>query len=156
MANIITPMDTNLAASGKTISLSGSIEFDVGAHGSGRQALIQLLTTSLAFDQMLTFQVDVTAAQTDYNLWEAAARDLGARCVAVVCLYGSGAVAVNGGATPTGFPMSADATAGNSWFIYNNPSGGTLEVGAEDTGPGIQKIAVSTEVESRFLVMVFL
>lgn len=154
MANDITPMVTSLAASGKSAKLSASIEFDVDEHGNGRAALVDWLTASMEYDQLISFQVDVEAAQTDYNLWEAPT-GVKARAVAIMCLEGAGAVAINSGDTPTGFPLASDATSGNGWMLYNNPSGVELTVGGTPTGGGIQDIKVSTENEARFLVLVF-
>jgi len=155
MTNPIEPMVTNLPSSGKSIKLSADIEFDVDAHGAGRAALVQWLTSSMGYDQMIPLQVNVEAAQTDYNLWTAPA-GIKARAVAMRCLYGGGAVAINSGNTPTGFPLIADATNGDGWMIYNNPGGAEITVGGIPTGGGIQDIKVSTENESRFLVLVFI
>jgi len=161
MANIITPMATNIAASGKTLSLSTNMEFDVGAPGGtgNRTPLIQLAISSMAFDQMIPFQVDVTAAQAAVNLWEAPSADLRARAVIIECLYGGGGILINPNGTPIPFPLASDGVT-PSWFMYANPLGTEVAVTVNSTltttGPGIQKITVDTENESRFQGYVFI
>ncbi len=66
MSNIITPMATNIAASGKVLSLTTNLEYDVGKHGGtgNRTPLVQLAIDSMTFDQMIPFQIDIEAAQS--------------------------------------------------------------------------------------------
>ena len=154
MPNIIDPMVTALADSGKQAKMSASVEFDVDEHGSGRAPVVSYLTEGMGYNQMLDFQVDVGAAETDYNLWEAPA-GVKARAVMIRCILGGGAIALNSGNTPTGFPLVADNTAGNGWLMYSNPSETEITVGGTPTGNGIQDIKVSTENESRFHVLIF-
>ena len=145
MANVITPMETNLAASGKELKLESTIEFNLGAPAD-RTPIITLLKEGLAFDQMIPFQVDIEAAQTDYNLWEAPSENLRARAVIVTCLYGAGGLKINPDGTPIPVPLAE-----GGWFLYVNPDG----VGIPTSGPGINKITVDTENEARFQGYVF-
>ena len=161
MANVITPMATNIAASGKVLNLSTNIEFDVGAHGvtGNRTPLIELAISEMAYDQMIPFQMDVEAAQSGYNLWEAPSAALRARAVIIECLYGSGGILINPDGDPIPFPLASDGVT-PSWFMYANPLGTELTVTVAGspvtTGPGIQKITVDTENEARFQGYVFI
>jgi len=161
MSNTITPMATNIAASGKVLSLTTGLEFDVGAHsGTGnRTPLIQLAISSMAFDQMIPFQIDIEAAQSGVNLWEAPSAALRARAVIIECLYGAGGILINPDGDPTPFPLASDGTT-PSWFMYANPLGTELTVTVAGspvtTGKGIQKITVDTENEARFQGYVFI
>lgn len=154
MANTLDPMATNIAASGKALTINSTVEFNVG--GTDDQTpLVNLVTSGMTFDQMFDFQVDVEAAQDGYNLWEAPSEALRARAVIVQCLYGAGGVVINPVGADVPFPVAADPTAGNGFMIYCNPSGVGLTTDDGATGPGIQKVTVSTENESRFKVYVF-
>jgi|GEM_PF-4500682 len=160
MVNPIDPMATNLAASGKTLKISTQLEFDVGEHGVDRMPLIDLLAEDLAYDQMIPFQIDVEAAQKGVNLWTAPAEGLRARAVVVVCLYGSGGIIINGDGDPLPFPIATSDASKPAWVAYVNPDGTglTVDVGGAptQTGPGINKVTVDTEVESRFQGYVFI
>ncbi len=160
MSNIITPMDTNIAASGKTVALTSGIEFDVGEHGAGRTPIIELAIEAMAYDQMLpAFQVDIAAAQKGHNLWEAPGEDLRARAVIIQCLYGAGGVLINPDGDPLPFPLASDGET-PAWLMYANPGGVglTVDIGGTPTltGPGIQKITVDTETEARFVCYIFI
>lgn len=156
MANNLDPGSTNIAASGRTLELKASAEFNVGPPGSDNKLpLVNFLASAMAFDQMYDFVQDIEAAQDDVNLWEAPSEALRARAVIIQCEYGGGGVVINPNAAEVPFPLSADDTAGNGFLVYGNPSGLGLTTGAGATGPGIQKITVSTEVESRFKVYIF-
>lgn len=158
MANDITPGITNIATSGRTLSLSASAEYNVGKPTTteNRTPIVNFAVSALAFDQMIEFGMDVPAAIDDHNLWEAPDITLRARAVIVECEYGGGGIVINPGTGNTPFPLSADTSLGNGFLIYTNPSGSGLTVGAGATGSGIQKINVSTEVESRFKVYIFI
>lgn len=156
MANTLTPMDTNIAASGKTIKVTGSLEFDMGnpSNSTDRKPLINLLMDDLPFDQMIPFSLDVTAGQTDVNLWEAPSEDLRARVVVVYCDYGGGALKINPDGDPIPVPLAAEG-----FFMYANKDDGPIvDVGGVPTATkkGIAKITVSTENESRFRGYVFI
>jgi len=161
MANVLTPMATNIAASGKVLSLTTNIEYDVGKHGAtgNRTPLIQLAIDSMTFDQMIPFQIDIEAAQSGVNLWEAPSAALRARAVIVECLFGAGGILINPDGTPIPFPLASDGVT-PSWFMYSNPLGTelTVTVGSTPvtTGPGIQKITVDTENEARFQGYIFI
>ncbi len=161
MSNVITPMATNIAASGKVLSLSTGIEFDVGAHGvtGNRTPLIQLAIDSMPFDQMIPLQLDIEAAQSGVNLWEAPSAELRARAVIIECIYGAGGILINPDGNPIPFPLASDGVT-PSWFMYANPLGTSLTVTVAaapvTTGPGIQKITVDTENEARFQAYVFI
>lgn len=105
MSNVITPMATNIAASGKVLSLSTNLEFDVGKHGGtgNRTPLVQLAIDSMTYDQMIPFQIDIEAAQSGVNLWEAPSAALRARAVIVECLFGAGGILINPTGTPSHF-----------------------------------------------------
>jgi len=155
MANTLTPMTTNLAASGKSVTVSGSLEFDMGDPGSSsdRTPLINLLMSELAFDQMIPFALDLEAAQSDVNLWEAPSEDLRARVVVIYCDYGAGAVIINGNGDPIPIPLAAEG-----FFMYANKADGPIvTVGGSPTATklGINKITVSTEIETRIRGYVF-
>lgn len=154
MSNIITPMETNLAASGKALKVQSSLEFDMGAPAVDRKPLINLVRENIQYDQMIPFQINVTAAQKGVNLWEAPAEGLRARAIVVLCLYGAGGIIINGDGDPLPFPIGA-----GGWMIYVNPLGTSLTVDVDgtptETGPGIQKVTVDTENESRFQGYVF-
>jgi len=147
MANVITPMTTNLPASEKELKLQSTIEFDVGAHGTDRTPIITLAKDALAFDQMIPLQVDIEAAQTGYNIWEAPSEALRARAIVLVCLYGAGGIYINPDGTPVPFPLAE-----GGWFLYVNPEGD----GIPNSGPGINKVTVDTENEARFQGYVFI
>lgn len=157
--NDITPMATNIAASGKTLNVSSQLEFDVGQHQSDRMPLIDLVANSIAFNQMIPFQVDIAAAQKGHNLWEAPSEALRARAIIIVCLYGAGGILINPDGDPVPFPLATSDPAEPAWFLYVNPSGDdlTVDVGGvpTSTGPGIQKVTVDTENEARFQGYVF-
>lgn len=148
MANDITPMTTNLAASGKTLAITSAVEFSVG-NTDNRTPIVELAISAMAFDQMIVDTVNVEAAQADYNIWAAPSADLKARAVLVECAYGAGGVKVN--ASTSVFPISADDTLGNGFMLYCNPSG----LGTATSGAGIDTITVDTDNESRFNVYVF-
>ena len=155
MSNTLTPMDTNLAASGKKITVTGSLEFDMGnpSNSADRTPLINLLMSELPFDQMIPFSLDITAAQADVNLWEAPSEDLRARVVVVYCDYGGGALKINPDGDPIPVPLAAEG-----FIIYANKDDGPIvDVGGSPTPTkkGISKITVSTENESRFRGYVF-
>ena len=160
MANTIDPMVTNIAASGKVLNLTTGIEFDVGENGAGRTPLIDLAVAAMPYDQMIPFQVDIEAAQSGVNLWEAPSAALRARAVIIVCLYGAGGILINPDGDPTPFPLATADAASPAWLMYVNPDGTSLEVTVAaapvDTGPGIQKITVDTENEARFQGYVFI
>jgi hypothetical protein len=160
MANTIDPMVTNIAASGKVLNLSTGIEFDVGENNAGRTPLIDLVATAMPYDQMIPFQVDIEAAQSGVNLWEAPAEGLRARAVIIVCLYGSGGILINPDGDPLPFPLATAVASAPAWLLYVNPDGTGLEVTVAaapvNTGPGIQKITVDTENEARFQGYVFI
>ena len=155
MANVLDPMTTNLAASGKTLTANASLEFDMGVHGSSdRTPLINLVMDELPFNQMLPFALDVEAGEVDKNLWEAPTPDLRARGVAIVCDYGGGALKINPDGDPLPFPLAAEG-----FILYMNKNEGpTVDVGGVPTTTkrGISKITVSTENESRFRGYVFI
>lgn len=161
MANDITPMVTNIAASGKVLNLTTGIEFDVGAHGvnGNRTPLIALAIEGMAYDQMIPFQVDTEAAQAGVNLWEAPVEALRARAVIIECVYGAGGIIINPDGNPIPFPLASDGTV-SAWLLYANPVGTGLvvDVGGipTNTGPGINKITVDTENEARFMGYVFI
>ncbi len=155
MANTITPMETNLAASGKTVTVGGSLDFDMGdpSNSSDRTPLINLLMSELAFDQMIPFALDLEAAQVDVNLWEAPSEDLRARVVVLYCDYGGGAIIINGDGDPIPVPLAAEG-----FLMYANKADGpTVDVGGSPTATklGINKITVSTENETRIRGYVF-
>lgn len=154
MSNVIEPQTTNLAASGKNLKVQSTLEFDMGEPAVDRKPLITLVRENIAFDQMIPFQVNIQAAQKGYNLWEAPSEDLRARAVVILCHYGAGGIIINGAGDPLPFPIGA-----GGWVLYVNPLGTSLEVDVggtpTDTGPGIQKITVDTENESRFQGYVF-
>jgi hypothetical protein len=157
MANTITPNNTNIATSGRTLNLSTEVEYNAGeAVTTNKAALIKLVTAAMPYKQCIDIVIDVPATATDFNLWEATDIDTRAVGVVVVCEYGGGGVTINPDGAPIPFPISADSNAGNGYIIYCNPSGLGLTVGAVQTGRGINKVAVSTEVESRFNVYVFI
>ena len=160
MPNTITPMTTNLAASGKKFKLTSQLEFDLGMHGSDRTPIIDLLAENLSVDQMIPFQVDVAAAQKGYNLWEAPSAGLRARAVVVICLYGAGGILINPNGNPLPFPLATSDPENPAWFLYVNPEGTelTVDVGGVPTltGQGIQKITVDTENEARFQGFIFI
>ena len=156
MANTITPQSTNIAASGRTVTLQSSAEFNVGLPNSANKLpLVNFLADAMAFEQMIDYVVDVAAATDDENIWEATSEALRARAVIIQCEYGGGGIVINPAAAEIPFPLSADETAGNGFMMYANPGGIGLTTGAGATGPGIQKISVSAEVESRFKVYIF-
>ena len=161
MSNIITPMATNIAASGKVLSLITNLEYDVGKHGGtgNRTPLVQLAIDSMTFDQMIPFQIDIEAAQSGVNLWEAPSAALRARAVIIECLFGAGGILINPDGDPLPFPLASDGIT-PSWFMYSNPLGTALTVTVAaapvTTGPGIQKITVDTENEARFQGYVFI
>lgn len=158
MANVITPMSTNLAASGKKLKLAVTIEFDVGAHNAGQIPIVDLEVAAMSYNQMIPFQIDIVAAQKGVNLWEAPSLSLRARAVIIQCLYGAGGILINPDGDPTPFPLASDGTS-PSWLTYINPDGTSLEVDVGgspvQTGPGIQKITVDTENEARFQGYIF-
>lgn len=156
MPNTLTPMATNLSPSGKTFTLSAQLSFDMGVHNVDRTPLIDLLASAIAFNQMIPFSLDVEADQTDVNLWEAPDEDLRARAVVIVCRYGGGGVLINPDGTPIPFPLTAGDGTKPGFLIYVNPSGNSVELTPDATGPGINKITVSTENESRFEGYVFI
>jgi hypothetical protein len=160
MANTITPMTTNLAASGKQLKLTSQIEFDLGRHDADRLPLIDLLAEEIAFNQMIPFQVDVAADEKGFNLWEAPEEALRARAIIVVCLYGAGGILINPDGNPLPFPLATADAANPAWFLYVNPEGTGLTVDVDGsptaTGPGIQKVTVDTEHEARFQGYVFI
>lgn len=153
MSNVIEPQVTNLAASGKALKVQSSLEFDMGAP-SDRKPLVTLVRENIQFDQMIPFQVNVKADQKGFNLWEAPDETLRARAVVVLCLYGAGGIIINGDGNPLPFPIGA-----GGWLMYVNPLATSLTVDVDgtptETGPGIQKITVDTENESRFQGYVF-
>ncbi len=159
MANPIDPMVTSLGTSGKLLTIGSTLEFDVGEHGVDRMPLITLLAESLAYDQMIPFQIDVEAAQKGINLWTAPAESLRARAVVIVCLEGGGGILINPDGDPLPFPIATSDPLKPAWIAYVNPEGASLEVDVSGTptptGPGIDKITVDTEVESRFQGYVF-
>ena len=155
MANTITPMTTNLAASGKSITVSGALEFDMGdpSNSSDRTPLINFLMSELTFDQMIPFALDLEAAQADVNLWDAPSEALRARVVVIYCDYGGGALILNGDGDPIPIPLAAEG-----FFMYaNKAEGPTVSVGGSPTatGLGINNITVSTENETRIRGYVF-
>ncbi len=161
MSNPINPMATNLAASGKLLTASSQLEFDLGLPSSSadRRPLVILQAAEMAYDQCIPFSVNVEAAQAGFNLWEADAATLRARAVMIVCRYGGGGILINPDGDPLPFPLVTSDADEPAWFMYCNPSGGSLEVlvaaAPTQTGQGIQKITVDTEVESRFDGFVF-
>lgn len=161
MANDITPMATNLAASGKVLNLSTGIEFDVGAHGGdgNRTPIVALAISAMEYDQMIPFQIDIVAAQKGVNLWEAPSEALRARAIIIECLYGAGGILINPDGDPLPFPLASDGTT-PAWLLYANPGGVGLSVDIGGTptltGPGIQKVTVDTENEARFQGYVFI
>ena len=157
MANTITPNTTNIATSGRTLDLDTELKFNSGqAVTSNIAAVVKLATVAMPYKQLIDFVLDVPASTTDMNLWEATDEATRARGVVIACEYGGGAIIINPDGAPIPFPISADDTDGNGYIIYSNPSGVGLTVGAVSTGPGINKITVSTEVESRFNVYIFI
>lgn len=160
MPNIINPMVTNLTPTGKTLELTGSLEFDLGlpTNGEDRKPLVSL-ASSMTYDQCIPFSLNVEAAQTGKNLWEADSVTLRAKAVIVVCRYGGGGILINPDGDPLPFPLTTVDPAEPAWLMYTNPSGGNLAVtvggSPDNTGPGIQKITVDTENESRFDGYVF-
>lgn len=159
MANELTPMTTNIAASGKTFKITGHTEFDMGVNDSDRTPLIDLVADQIAFDQMIPFSLTLEAAQKGVNLWEAPSAALRARAVIIVCRYGAGGILINPDGDPLPFPIAADGTT-PGFFLYVNPAGTelTVDVGGTPTltGQGIQKITVDTENEARFEGYVFI
>lgn len=158
MTNPIDPMTTNLAVSGKSLIASSKMEFDMGVptNASDRTPIVNLAAT-MPFDQAIPFSINVAAGEADKNLWEATADVLRARAVVIVCRYGGGGIKINPDTvTHLPFPLSAVDADNPGWFFYNNPSGGGLTTPAGDTGPGIQKVTVDTEVESRFDGFIFI
>lgn len=156
MPNPINPMATNLAASGKSLDVLCSLEFDLGLPTSSedRKPIVSL-AAALDFDQCIPFSVNVEAGQVGYNLWQADAEALRARAIIIVCRYGGGGLLINPDGTPTPFPISTQDPATPAWLLYVNPSGTGLIAGAGPTGPGIDQVTVDTEVESRFDGYVF-
>jgi hypothetical protein len=159
MANPIDPMVTALATSGKLLKMSTSMEFDLGEHGVDRMPLISLLAENMEYDQLIPFQIDVEAAQKGVNLWTAPAEGLRARAVVIVCILGGGGILINPDGDPLPFPISTADPANPAWIAYANPGGVGLSVDVggtpTPTGPGIDKITVDTELESRFQGYVF-
>jgi hypothetical protein len=156
MTNDITPQSTNIAASGKSATLSATLEYNAAGGGSStsnRTPMVNLAAT-LPFNQMLEFLIDAAALSVDKNLWEAPSETLRARAVIIECLYGAGGIVINPDGTPVKFPLAASSTLGNGWLIYTNPSGDSPTL-TPATGPGINKITVDTETESRFKVYIF-
>lgn len=154
MSNVLDPMTTNLAVSGKTLTVEATLEFDMGIHGnSDRTPLINLGMAALPFNQALPFALDVEDATVDKNLWEAPSADLRARAIAIYCDYGGGAIKINPDGDPLPFPLAA-----GGFFLYvNKNEGPTVNVGITPTATrrGIDKVTVSTENESRFRGYVF-
>lgn len=161
MANLIDPMVSNIAASGKILAAESKLEFDMGLNGSAvdRTPIVNLVA-SMAFDQAIPFSVDVEASQKGKNLWEAPSDALRARAIIIVCRFGAGGILINPDGDPLPFPLATAAAANPAWFFYTNPEGTSLEVdigGAPtQTGPGIQKVTVDTETEARFDGFVFI
>jgi len=124
--------------------------------------LVNLVAAQMPFNQMLEYALEVPAATTDMNLWEAptavnpdpppANVVLSAKTVIISCEVGGGGIVINPGTGSATFPLTASVEDGNGFLVYSNPSG--AEVGASTAG--IQKINVSTVVASRFKVYLFL
>jgi len=161
MPNPIDPMSTNIAASGKSLALTGSLEFPLGdpTNATDRTPIVNLLST-MAYDQCIPFSIDVLAGESGKNLWEAPSETLRAAAVIVVCRYGSGGIVINGAGDPIPFPLATSDPTKPAWFMYSNPerTGLTVNVAAvpTPTGPGIQSITVDTENEARFEGYVFI
>lgn len=161
MPNLIDPMATNIAASGKILAAESKLEFDMGLNGSAvdRTPIVNLVA-SLPFDQAIPFSVDVEAAQKGKNLWEAPSEALRARAIIVVCRFGAGGILINPDGDPLPFPLVTAVAATPAWFFYVNPAGTGLEVDVSgtptQTGPGIQNVTVDTETEARFDGFVFI
>jgi hypothetical protein len=159
MANTITPETTNLAASGRTLKINSNVEFSVGKPTTtgNRTPLINLIVTSMPYNQMLDYSLDVSDGEEDANIWEAPAEGLRARTVIIECEYGGGAFKINPETDTVAFPIVASTTLGNGFFIYTNPSGLSVPLDqSTTTGPGIQKITVTTAVDSRFKIYIFI
>ena len=156
MSNTLTPMTTNLAPSGKKFTFTGKLDFDMGVHNSDRTPLIDVVAEAISFNQMIPFALDIEANQANVNLWEAPDAALRARGVVIICRYGGGGILINPDGTPLPFPLTAGDGTKPGFLVYINPSGNSVDLTPDETGPGIDKITVSTENESRFEGYIFI
>lgn len=156
MSNVITPGTTAIAASGKTLKLETTLTHSTVA-ANDRGTIIPVVASSIAFDQIIAFTIDVPAGAIEQNVWEAPSEALRAKGVLAICHEGNAALIINqsAGGHPLPFPLGAGGFAS-----YINPESLSASVDVDgvptETGPGIDNIRVSTEVDTRLSLWVVL